>query len=69
MGCVWKLEKCECFKESVEYRGHIIDKNDKRSFDLSVEAIKQLSQPTTIKVQAFLGKINYYCQFIFFLIN
>jgi len=64
-GLFLKLEKCEFFKESVEYLGHIIDKNGKRPSDSSIEAIKQLPWPTTVKeLQAFLGKINYYCQLI-----
>jgi len=41
-GLFLKLEKCEFFKESVEYLGHIIDKNGKRPSDSSIEAIKQL---------------------------
>jgi len=46
--CV-KLEKCEFFKESLEYLGHIIDKNGKRPSDSSIEAIKQLPRPTIVK--------------------
>jgi len=64
-GFIIKSEKCEFFKDSVEYLGHIIDKDGKRPSDSSVEAIKLLKRPQNLQeLQAFLGKINYYGRFI-----
>ena len=60
-----KLEKCEFFKRSVEYLGHIIDKEGKRPSESSVDAIKKLPKPANLsELQAFLGKINYYGRYI-----
>ena len=60
-----KREKCEFFKNSVEYLGHIIDKHGKRPSDTSIDAIKRLPKPTNLReLQAFLGKINYYGRYI-----
>jgi hypothetical protein len=60
-----RLEKCEFFKESIEYLGHVIDKDGKRPSDSSIEAIQRLPRPQNIQeLQAFLGKVNYYNSFI-----
>ena len=60
-----KLDKSEIFKNSVEYLGYIIDKEGKRPSKISVEAIKLLKRPENVsEVQAFLGKINYYRNFV-----
>ena len=64
-GFTVKSNKCEFFRSSVEYLGHVIDKNGKRPSDVSVAAIKQLPQPRDLRqLQAFLGKVNYYRSFI-----
>jgi transposase InsO family protein len=60
-----RRDKCEFFKDSVEYLGHIIDKDGKRPSTSAIEAIEQLPRPQNIQeLQAFLGKINYYGRFI-----
>lgn len=64
-GFAIKSEKCEFFKNCVEYLGHVIDKDGKRPSECSVEAIKLLKRPQNLQeLQAFLGKINYYGRFI-----
>ena len=56
-----KYEKCDFFKDSREYLGHIIDKDGKGCLDLFVEAIKLLKRPQNVQeLQAFLSKTNYY---------
>ncbi|KAF6035044.1 hypothetical protein EB796_006640 [Bugula neritina] len=60
-----RLDKCEFFKTSVEYLGHVIDKEGKRPSESSIAALKQLPIPQdTQQVKAFLGKITYYGRFI-----
>jgi len=60
-----KLDKCEFFKSSVEYLGHIIDKDGKRPSDSSLAALKQLPVPKdTQQLKAFIGKVTYYGRFI-----
>ena len=60
-----KYEKCDFFKDSREYLGHIIDKDGKRSSDSFMEAIKLLKRPQNVQeLQAFLSKINYYGRFV-----
>ena len=60
-----KESKCELFKTSVEYLGHVIDEKGKHPSSSAIDAIKQLKKPENVQeVQAFLGKINYYGKFI-----
>lgn len=60
-----ELSKCNFMQDSVEYLGHIIDKNGKRPSNSSVKAFQDLPKPNnTPEVKAFLGKINYYHSFI-----
>ena len=60
-----KESKCEFFKTSIEYLGHVIDDKGKHPSNSAIEAIKLLKKPENVQeVQAFLGKINYYTRFI-----
>ena len=60
-----RLNKCEFFKNSVEYLGHIIDRHGKRPSETSIAALKQLPRPQDVQqLQAFIGKITYYGRFI-----
>ena len=64
-GFTVKIEKCEFFKTSIEYLGHVIDKDGKRPSNFSIEAIKRLPKPQDLRqLHAFLGKVNYYRKFI-----
>lgn len=60
-----RLEKCEFFKDSVEYLGHTIDRDGRRPAKSSLAALEQLPRPIDVhQLKAFLGKINYYGRFI-----
>ena len=59
------MAKCEFFKESVEYLGHVISSKGISTDPKKVEAVKQWPTPTNIKeMQSFLGLCNYYRRFI-----
>jgi hypothetical protein len=59
------MAKCEFFKESVEYLGHVISSKGISTDPKKVEAVKQWPIPTNIKeMQSFLGLCNYYRRFI-----
>ena len=56
-----KISKCEFFKKSVEYLGHIISSNGISTDPKKVEAVKNWPQPKNLKdLQSFLGLCNYY---------
>jgi hypothetical protein len=58
-------DKCVFFQDSVSYLGFRIDKHGKTPDPTRVEAIIRMPPPTNIKeLEAFIGKINYYGQFI-----
>ena len=60
-----KLEKCEFFKEEVEYLGHVISVEGLKPQPSKVEAIRLAPVPKTVReLQSFLGMINYYRKFI-----
>jgi hypothetical protein len=60
-----KITKCEFFKESVKYLGHIISSTGIATDPKKVEVIKNWPQPCNIKeLQSFLGLCNYYRRFI-----
>ena len=59
------MAKCEFFKESVEYLGHIISSKGISTNPKKVKSIKQWLVPSNLKeMQLFLGLCNYYRQFI-----
>ena len=58
-------DKCVFFQNSVSYLGFRIDKHGKLPDPTRVEAIKRMPAPKNVKeLEAFIGKINYYGQFI-----
>jgi transposase InsO family protein len=58
-------DKCLFFQDSVSYLGFRIDKTGKIPDPARVEAIKRMPPPKNVKeLEAFIGKINYYGQFI-----
>lgn len=60
-----KPEKCEFFKETVEYLGLIIGKGTVAMDPAKVEAMTQWPEPQRVKdIQAFLGFANFYRRFI-----
>ena len=59
------MAKCEFFKDSVEYLGHVISSKGISTDPKKVESIKQWPAPTNLKeMQSFLGLCNYYRRFI-----
>ncbi|CAF3331177.1 unnamed protein product [Rotaria socialis] len=58
-------EKCLFFQDEVSYLGFIIDRHGKRPDPGRVEAIIKMPAPKNVKeLEAFIGKVNYYGQFI-----
>ena len=60
-----KEEKCSFMQNEVTYLGHKIDKDGKSPDQDRVQAILKIPAPTCVKeLECFLGKINYYGQFV-----
>jgi hypothetical protein len=58
-------DKCLLFQDEVSCLGFVIDKNSKRPDARRVEAIINVPSSNNIKeLAAFIGKVNYYGQFI-----
>lgn len=58
-------EKCEFFKDSLEYLGHVIDAQGLHKAPEKVRAIVEAPAPTDVsQLRSFLGLINYYSRFI-----
>ena len=57
--------KCELFKTSLLYLGHIVSEDGIRTDPKKVEAVLQWPVPVTVTtVRAFLGLTNYYRRFL-----
>src|SRR3954466_14740605 len=64
------MTKCEFFKESVEYLGHVISKEGIATDPKKVEIIKTWPKPNNLKeLQSFLGLCNYYCNALYTFLN
>ncbi|XP_046964488.1 uncharacterized protein K02A2.6-like [Vanessa cardui] len=64
-GLTLRKEKCEFFKNEINYLGYIIDKNGIRKSSEKVKAILEAAVPKNLKeLQSFLGLINYYRNFV-----
>ena len=64
-GLTLKKSKCIFTATSVEYLGHVIDKNGLHPSPSKVQAIKQAPQPTNVtELKSFLGLVNYYHKFL-----
>nr|GEY37776.1 putative reverse transcriptase domain, ribonuclease H-like domain, aspartic peptidase domain protein [Tanacetum cinerariifolium] len=60
-----KFSKCDFWLESVQFLGHVIDSNGVHVDPAKVEAIRNLSAPTTpMEVRQFLSLAGYYRRFI-----
>ena len=60
-----KLSKCEFFKNSVKYLGHIVSAEGLKAQPEKIEVIQNMIRPKTVKqLQSFLGMANYYRKFI-----
>ena len=59
------MAKCEFFKESVEYLGHVISAQGIATDPKKVETVREWPLPANLKdLQSFLGLCNYYRRFI-----
>ncbi|CAG4992023.1 unnamed protein product [Colias eurytheme] len=64
-GLVLQREKCEYFKDEVNYLGYIINKDGLKKNPDKVKAILEAPIPANLnQLQSFLGLINYYRCFI-----
>ena len=64
-GLCLKPSKCEFFKKTVEYLGHIVSENGIETNSKKIEAIVKWPQPQTVtQMHSFLGFCNYYRKFI-----
>ncbi|UYV68487.1 hypothetical protein LAZ67_5004459, partial [Cordylochernes scorpioides] len=60
-----KYGKSYLFRDSVEYLGHVIDRNGIKPMWDNVAALRDLKRPHNIKaVRSLLGTVNYYRHFI-----
>ena len=65
LGLTANRNNCKFLLDELENLGHIIDKNDIRVNMSKVDAIKNISVPTTVKdLRSFIGCVNYYSKFI-----
>ena len=64
-GLTLNKKKCQYNKDSIEFYGFVFGKNGVSADQKKVEAIKNMSRPTTPKeVRSFLGMTNYISRFI-----
>ncbi|XP_043063527.1 uncharacterized protein K02A2.6-like [Drosophila ficusphila] len=60
-----KRQKCFFFKDEIEYLGRRISANGFLPDSSGLEAVKLLRPPSNLQqLEAFMGKVNYYCNFI-----
>jgi RNase H-like domain found in reverse transcriptase/Reverse transcriptase (RNA-dependent DNA polymerase)/Integrase zinc binding domain/Chromo (CHRromatin Organisation MOdifier) domain/gag-polyprotein putative aspartyl protease len=60
-----KLSKCEFFKESVEFLGHVVSSKGVETEAKKVQTIKDWPKPENVKeLMSFLGLCNYYRRFV-----
>lgn len=65
VGLTLQKEKCEFFKDQVEYLGYTIDKSGLKKTQSKIKAIVNAPVPTNVnKLQSFLGLVNYYRNFV-----
>ena len=64
-GLTLQPEKCQLFKDKIEYLGHEISKEGIAVPETYTRVVKDWPEPTNVKeVRTFLGKVSYYRRFI-----
>lgn len=64
-GLTLQKNKCDFFKDEVEYLGYTINKHGLKKSPSKVEAIRNAPTPKNVSsLQSFLGLINYYRNFV-----
>ena len=64
-GLTLKRSKCVFMTHSVEYLGHVIDKDGLHPSETKIRAIKEAPEPKNLsELQSFLGLLNYYRSFV-----
>lgn len=59
------LQKCEFYKGSVEFLGHVMDESGIRPSESKLKCIQNTPRPENLtQLKAYLGLLNYYAQFI-----
>ena len=60
-----KLSKCSLFKEEINYLAHQVSKQGVQPSEANLKAIAECALPQTyMEIQAFLGLVGHYWQFI-----
>ena len=64
-GLKLKPSKCELFKKSISYLGHVVSEEGVRTDPKKIEALQKWERPHNVHtVRRFLGFVNYYIKFI-----
>ena len=64
-GLKLKASKCELFKKSISYLGHVVSEEGVRTDPKKIEAVQKWPRPHNVHtVRKFLGFVNYYRKFI-----
>ena len=67
-GLKLKPSKCELFKKSISYLGHVVSEEGVRTDPKKIEAVKNWDRPHNIHtvrtIPRFLGFVNYYRKFM-----
>ena len=59
------LDKCQFFKDEIDYCGHKIDKNGIHKTEEKVKAVRDTPAPENVtQLRAFIGLVNYYHRFL-----
>ena len=65
MGQKLKPSKCEILKKEVKYLGHVVSETEVATDPTKIDAISEWRAPTNVRdMQAFLGMVGYYRQYI-----
>ncbi len=64
-GLTVSKNKCEFFRESIEYLGYVVSKEGLSTSPSKISAIENAPTPTNVtQLKAFLGMVNYYGKYV-----